>query len=117
MQQQLKFYLAVLTLSLATPSWAEQIIVPVGSQQGAAVVMPPKGMSMSQVESRYGAPNDKSGPVGQPPISTWEYPGFTVYFEHQHTIHSVVKHKPQPQTAPAPEPAAEMTETPEEVDE
>ena len=28
--------------------------------------------------------------VGKPPISRWEYPGFVVYFEHDHVIHSVV---------------------------
>jgi len=28
--------------------------------------------------------------VGKPPISRWEYPGFVVYFEHEHVIHSVV---------------------------
>ena len=94
--------LAALTLSLNAPSWAEEIVIPVGSQQGAKVNMPTKGMSMSQVQAQYGEPERKSGPVGQPPISTWDYPNFTVYFEHQLTIHSVVKHVPQPQqTAPA----------------
>jgi hypothetical protein len=28
--------------------------------------------------------------VGKPPISRWEYPGFIVYFESDHVIHSVV---------------------------
>jgi hypothetical protein len=28
--------------------------------------------------------------VGRPPISRWEYPGFIVYFEHEHVIHAVV---------------------------
>ncbi len=95
------FKALVLALCTSLPCMAEQIIVPVGSQQGAHVNMPGKGVSMSQVISRYGEPDHKSGPVGQPPISTWEYPTFTVYFEHQHTIHSVVKHVPAPSTAPA----------------
>lgn len=96
-----------LLLSLSLPCMAEQIVVPVGSQQGAHVNMPGKGVSMSQVLSRYGEPEHKSGPVGQPPISTWDYPTFTVYFEHQHTIHSVVKHVPAPVSAPAAAPEAE----------
>lgn len=117
MQKLFTIPLTVLALGLTGTGWAEQIVVPVGSQQGARVAMPPKGMSMSQVESRYGAPASKSGPVGQPPISTWEYSGFTVYFEHQHTIHSVVKHRPQPQTAPATTQEPEPAETVEEIEE
>jgi hypothetical protein len=93
--------IAALALSLSMPCWAEQIVVPVGSQQGSQVSLPQKGISMSQVLSRYGEPDHKSGPVGQPPISTWDYPTFSVYFEHDHTIHSVLKHVPQPHTAPA----------------
>lgn len=102
MRSQLTLLMAALTWGLTSSCWAEQIIVPVGSQQGAQIQMPPKGISMSQVQSRYGEPEHKSGPVGQPPISTWDYPNFTVYFEHDHTIHSVLKHIPQPQTVPAP---------------
>jgi hypothetical protein len=102
MHPRLTLQLAALAFSLTSPCWAEQIAIPVGSQQGAQVQMPGKGVSMSQVLSRYGEPEHKTGPVGQPPISTWDYPSFTVYFEHDHTIHSVVRHRPQPQTAPAP---------------
>jgi hypothetical protein len=90
--------LVILAFCLSVPCWAEEIVIPVGAQQGARVSMPPKGISMSQVQAQYGEPEHKSGPIGQPPISTWDYPTFTVYFEHQHTIHSVLKHVPQ--TAP-----------------
>jgi hypothetical protein len=45
---------------------------------------------MDQVASKFGAPVTKIPAVGNPPISRWEYPGFVVYFEHEHVIHSVV---------------------------
>ena len=45
---------------------------------------------MDQVASKFGAPVTKVPAVGNPPISRWEYPGFVVYFEHEHVIHSVV---------------------------
>ncbi len=51
---------------------------------------PTRGMTMAQVASRFGAPSSKVAPIGAPPISRWEYPGFIVYFEHDHVIHSVV---------------------------
>jgi hypothetical protein len=51
---------------------------------------PSRGMTMDQVASKFGSPASKITPVGKPPISRWEYPGFVVYFEHEHVIHSVV---------------------------
>jgi hypothetical protein len=51
---------------------------------------PSRGMTMDQVTSKFGAPVTKVPAVGKPPISRWEYPGFVVYFEHEHVIHSVV---------------------------
>lgn len=57
---------------------------------------PRPGMSMTAVESAYGAPADRRGPVGgsaveQPPITRWDYPSFSVYFEHDRVIHAVVR--------------------------
>jgi hypothetical protein len=54
------------------------------------VSTPARGMTMDQVSSKFGAPASKVPAVGNPPISRWEYPGFIVYFEHEHVIHSVV---------------------------
>ncbi len=51
---------------------------------------PTRGMSMAAVEQRYGTPANRRAAVGEPPITRWEYAGFTVYFEHQFVIHSVV---------------------------
>ena len=52
---------------------------------------PTRGMTMSRVESQFGPPSERRGAVGEPPISRWEYPGFTVFFEHEHVIHAVVR--------------------------
>ena len=56
----------------------------------ADVATPARGMTMDQVASKFGAPANKVPAVGKPPISRWEYPGFVVYFEANHVIHSVV---------------------------
>lgn len=50
---------------------------------------PTRGMSMDQVANRYGAPLDKLGPVGDPPITRWVYADYTVYFEYKYVIHAV----------------------------
>ena len=64
----------------------------VAAPQAAPADMPTRGMTMDRVQSRFGAPNQKLAAVGQPPITRWEYPSYVVYFEHQHVIHSVIKH-------------------------
>jgi hypothetical protein len=54
------------------------------------VATPTRGMTMTQVSTKFGAPTNKVPAVGKPAISRWEYPGFVVYFENDHVIHSVV---------------------------
>jgi hypothetical protein len=74
---------------------AETLKIPLG-QQGKALDIPtPKiHMSKSEVIRQFGEPVTKTEPVGTPPISTWDYEQFTVYFEYEHVIHSVVKMQP-----------------------
>ena len=48
-----------------------------------------RGLSMSQVEARFGEPSRRISAVGDPPISRWIYPQFVVYFEGQYVIHAV----------------------------
>lgn len=61
--------------------------------QAMPLNMPARGMHARDVETNFGAPLEKIPPVGEPPISRWVYPDYTVYFEHQYVIHSVPKHK------------------------
>lgn len=60
----------------------------------SAFATPDKGMSMSAVEKRFGEPSQKHAAVGgtggkQPPITRWDYPGFSVFFERDLVIHAV----------------------------
>ena len=59
---------------------------------------PKPGMSMTAVESSYGAPAERHPAVGganaqQPPITRWDYPTFSVYFENDRVVHAVAKHQ------------------------
>lgn len=54
-------------------------------------VGPASGLTQASVEATFGAPIAKNAPVGDPPISSWEYDGFIVYFEYDKVIHSVKK--------------------------
>ena len=50
---------------------------------------PARGMTMRAVEERFGAPTNRHATVGQPPITRWDYAGFSVFFEHDRVIHAV----------------------------
>jgi len=52
---------------------------------------PTRGTTQAQVEAKFGSPVSKKGAVGDPPISSWEYQSFTVYFEYDRVIHAVLK--------------------------
>jgi hypothetical protein len=76
---------------IAESGWAETIAVDSGiAVKESDVATPARGMTMGEVSTKFGAPVTKIPAVGKPPISRWEYPGFVVYFEHEHVIHSVV---------------------------
>jgi hypothetical protein len=76
---------------IAESGWAETIAVDNGiAVRESDVATPKRGMSKDQVSTKFGVPVTKVPAVGKPPISRWEYPGFVVYFEHEHVIHSVV---------------------------
>jgi len=54
--------------------------------------IPGRGMHMDQVEARFGAPLEKIPAVGEPPISRWVYSDYTVYFERDIVLDSVIHH-------------------------
>lgn len=93
---------------------ADELAIPVG-QQGAdksSLDRPKTGMKADAVEKKFGAPLNKSTPVGKPPISRWEYPYYNVYFESDRVLHTVMKPvgeetTPVAEPVPASAPAAE----------
>ena len=55
--------------------------------------LPRNGLSMADVEQRFGEPVERSGAVGEPPITRWTYDDYSVYFEHNLVIESVLHHE------------------------
>ncbi|QMU60950.1 MAG: hypothetical protein GKR92_04260 [Gammaproteobacteria bacterium] len=51
--------------------------------------MPLRGFSKTQVETSFGQPSSKQGPVGSPSIYRWDYNNYSVFFENNIVIHSV----------------------------
>ena len=52
-------------------------------------VMPRRGISMDDVLTQFGEPDERFGPVGEPPITEWVYGSFRVYFEYELVLHSI----------------------------
>lgn len=77
----------------ATPAAAEVIRVPVGQQapEKRGLEVPRRGTTKAQVERRFGAPLAQRPAVGNPPISSWDYENYRVYFERDLVLHTVLK--------------------------
>jgi hypothetical protein len=106
----IKLIVTVISVALffsAGFSLAEDIRIPVGQQAGTQmnVATPKTGMTKEKVRAEFGEPLSESAAVGQPPISQWKYPEFSVYFEYDHVIHSVRQlNAPAPSATSAPAP-------------
>lgn len=98
---------AGLLLGLNAPiAKADNLLIErIRTEQG--VTLPKRGTSMSQVEARFGAPQQKVSAVGggsrrTPPITRWVYSGFSVYFENTHVVDAVLNQADAYETGPAP---------------
>ena len=68
---------------------ADELSIP--NAHASSGSFPKTGQTKDVVANRHGSPNSQGGPVGEPPISFWDYPLFTVYFEYDRVIHTVSK--------------------------
>ncbi|HYX75012.1 MAG TPA: hypothetical protein VE819_10050 [Steroidobacteraceae bacterium] len=82
--------------ALTSAATAETIVVNDEVQvRDSQLARPKRGTTMDQVEKQFGAPATRHAAVGgssqqQPPITRWDYSGFSVFFEHDRVIDSVV---------------------------
>ena len=76
-------------------------------QEENSAALPVRGMTMQQVEAKFGAPSDKLDPRGGqkrqwPTINRWTYPAFTVYFEKSKVIDAVANKAGESEVGPKP---------------
>lgn len=86
-----KKLLGLLILAAAPIAGADVLLVDSVEMNTATGSRPSSGMTMSRVEADFGTPASRLAAVGDPPITRWEYPNFTVYFEHDRVIHAVAR--------------------------
>lgn len=63
-------------------------------RQSERMTLPVNGMNKDGVRSQFGAPQQTHSPVGDPPITRWDYAGWSVYFEYDLVLFTVL-HKGQ----------------------
>jgi hypothetical protein len=56
----------------------------------SSIARPDRGTTMKDVQAKFGTPARRYPAVGKPPITRWDYPSFSVYFEYSRVVHSVV---------------------------
>jgi hypothetical protein len=86
------FSLAIL---FAGPACADTLLMD-NVQSESQMVLPHRGMSMDAVRAEFGNPVTEHPPVStnegplHPPITRWDYDGYSVFFENSTVLHSVV---------------------------
>ena len=90
----------------ATPASADTLLVD-RTKQATGAAVPSRGMSMADVEARFGAPTERMDPRGGqkrqwPTINRWVYPAFTVYFERDRVIDAVLNQATASEVGPKP---------------
>ena len=100
MQDLLRLTSLMFLLTLSITAQADVLRIPISHQGHTSIKMPVHGDQQTQVIQQFGEPRKRYPSVGQPPISRWDYPGFSVYFEHSTVVNSVQIHQPSASVAP-----------------
>ncbi|PHS17495.1 MAG: hypothetical protein COA86_09385 [Kangiella sp.] len=81
----------LLTCAMASSNlYADVLPMPIVNNVNQSADTPKLGLDMQKVEDQYGEPTQRIDAVGEPPITRWIYPTFTVFFEHDKVLHSVI---------------------------
>ena len=99
------YVFAALALALPGLACAETLLIE--RVQEETMALPARGMSMEQVQARFGAPADRLDPRGGqkqqgPTINRWRYPNFVVYFEKNKVIDAVAVQSDPTEVGPKP---------------
>ncbi len=84
-------FLFVATLVLAGTGQAIADVLLLESIESApAISTPHTGMNMASVRTSYGEPSTEHDAIGDPPITRWDFPDYSVFFEYDLVLHSVI---------------------------
>ena len=79
-----------LALLVALPAGADTLLIDsVRQADKDGREVPSQGATKEVVQDAFGEPQSRRGPVGEPPITRWDYEGISVYFEHDRVVWTV----------------------------
>ncbi len=84
-----KFFL-VLIVAFATQTVSADVLLIDEVRQSERMQLPVNGQSKADVTITYGSPSEQQAAVGDPPISRWDYDTYSVYFEYDLVLFSVL---------------------------
>ena len=89
--RSVKLLALLIGCALAGGASAETVVIDGQVQvEQTSVSRPGPGTTMHEVEAKFGQPQKRYSAVGKPPITRWDYPSFSVFFEFNRVVHSVV---------------------------
>jgi hypothetical protein len=59
-------------------------------RQADRMELPTNGLKQAEVRAHFGEPASTHAPVGDPPITRWDYDGWSVYFEYDLVLFTVL---------------------------
>ena len=77
-------------LALAFQAVSADVLLIDEVRQSGRMQLPSNGQSKADVEAKFGTPANKQSAVGDPPISSWKYDKYSVYFEHDLVLFTVL---------------------------
>ncbi len=88
--------LLLITALFATPPLAMSdtllldAIAETPANSTTGILRPARGQTMEQVYDKFGQAQQEMPAIGKPPITRWIYKNFTVYFEYDRVIDTVI---------------------------
>lgn len=79
-----------ITLAFTIQTVAADVLLIDEVRQSARMNLPANGQSKTTVEARHGSPAKQYSAVGEPPITRWDYDKYSVYFEYNLVLFSVL---------------------------
>ena len=84
-----RIVLAFMLTLLVQAVYADVLIID-EVRQADRMELPKNGLNKATVEAKFGTPQEKVPAVGDPPISSWRYDTYSVYFEHDLVLFTVL---------------------------
>ncbi len=81
----------VLMLALTIQTVSADVLLIDEVRQSERMQLPANGQSEADVITEYGSPTARHEAVGDPPITRWDYANYSVYFEYDLVLFSVLK--------------------------